>query len=111
MNALVPGLFATAVAIGAANAQQQGALGSRPFAVGERLTYAARFGGVKAGTGTMEVLGVQQVRGRDAYHTAFRINGGVPGYRVDDKFESWFATDDLSSLRYNQDQNEGKTRS
>jgi hypothetical protein len=38
----------------------------------------------------------------------FRINGGIPLYRVDDTFESWFATDDMSSLRFNQSQNEGQ---
>jgi hypothetical protein len=56
----------------------------------------------------MEVRGIENVRGRDAYHTVFRINGGIPLYRVDDTFESWFATDDLSSLRFNQDKNEGQ---
>ena len=56
----------------------------------------------------MEVRGIENVRGRDAYHTVFRINGGIPLYRVDDTFESWFAVDDLSSLRFVQDQNEGQ---
>ena len=34
--------------------------------------------------------------------------GGIPIYRVDDTFASWFATDDLASLRFHQDQNEGQ---
>jgi len=80
---------------------------SVPFAVGERLTYEVKFAMIKAGTGSMEVRGVENVRGRDAYHTVFRIDGGIPLYRVDDTFESWFTTDDLSSLRYIQNQNEG----
>jgi hypothetical protein len=106
---LAAAVLAVAVAFDPAGAQP-GALGTtgRPFAVGERLTYDVQFGAIKAGTGSMEVHGIDSVRGREAYHTVFRINGGVPGYRVDDKFESWFATDDLSSLRYNQDQNEGQ---
>jgi len=82
--------------------------GARPFAPGERLTYEVRFGPLKVGTATMEVLGIETVRGRAAYHTVFRINGGVPFYSVDDVFESWFTTDDLASLRFHQDQNEGQ---
>jgi hypothetical protein len=65
------------------------------------------FGVLKVGTGSMEVRGIDTVRNRPAYHTTFRISGGIPLYRVDDVFESWFATDDMSSLRFNQDQNEG----
>jgi hypothetical protein len=80
---------------------------SRPFVVGERLSYDVHFGPIKVGSGTMEVRGVDTVRGRPAYHTTFRISGGIPLYSVDDVFESWFATDDLASLRFVQDQNEG----
>jgi len=100
-----------AVALNTAGGQQPaslGATGGRPFVVGERLTYAVEFGPLKVGTGTMEVRGIENVRGREAYHTVFRINGGIPLYRVDDTFESWFATDDLASLRFHQDQNEGQ---
>jgi hypothetical protein len=80
---------------------------SRPFVPGERLSYDVYFGAIKVGTGSMEVRGVDTVRGRSAYHTVFQVNGGIPFYKVDDTFESWFATDDLASLRFNQDQNEG----
>ena len=80
---------------------------SRPFVPGERLSYDVYFGAIKVGTGSMEVRGIDTVRGRPAYHTAFSLTGGIPFYKVDDVFESWFATDDLASLRFNQDQNEG----
>jgi len=80
---------------------------SRPFVPGERLSYDVYFGAIKVGTGSMEVRGIDTVRGRLAYHTAFSLTGGIPFYKVDDVFESWFATDDLASLRFNQDQNEG----
>ena len=78
-----------------------------PFAPGERLVYDVRFGPLKVGTGTMEVRAMETVRGRPAYHTVFRVQGGTSLYKVDDVFESWFAADDLSSLRFHQDQNEG----
>jgi hypothetical protein len=78
-----------------------------PFAAGERLGYDVHFGPLKVGTGSMEVTGVDTVRGRPAYHTTFRISGAIPLYRVDDAFESWFAMDDLSSLRFHRNRNEG----
>jgi hypothetical protein len=80
---------------------------ARPFRPGERLTYDVRFGPIKAGTGSMEVRGLETVRGRPAYHTVFQVKGGIPGFRVFDVFESWFARDDLSSLRFHKDQDEG----
>jgi len=50
-----------------------------PFGVGERGTYEVHFGKLKVGKGTMEVLGVEDVRGRPAWHTRFRIRGkGMP---------------------------------
>jgi hypothetical protein len=79
-----------------------------PFAPGERLTYDVHFGPLKVGSGTMEVRGIDTVRSRPAYHTMFRLRGGIPLYAVDDVFESWFSTDDLSSLRFVQNQNEGQ---
>jgi hypothetical protein len=80
---------------------------ARPFAPGEKLQYDVRFGPIKAGTGSMEVRGVETVRGRPAYHTVFQVKGGVPGFRVHDVFESWFARDDLASLRFHKEQDEG----
>jgi hypothetical protein len=115
------GRTASLVAIGlaalvATTAQAQQASGgtspattavSRPFVPGERLSYDVYFGVIKVGTGSMEVRGIDTVRGRPAYHTTFRISGGIPLYSVDDVFESWFSVDDLASLRFVQDQNEG----
>jgi uncharacterized protein DUF3108 len=113
-NGQFPSLIAIGlVAIGVATTMQAQtsssttAADSRPFVVGERLSYDVHFGPIKVGTGSMEVRGIDTVRGRPAYHTTFRITGGIPLYSVDDVFESWFATDDLASLRFVQDQNEG----
>jgi hypothetical protein len=79
-----------------------------PFAVGERLTYDVKFGPLRAGTGYMEVVGLETVRGREAWHTVFHVEGGVPLYRVDDRLESWFDTRTLASLRHTQDTHEGR---
>lgn len=98
-------LLAVPAALVPAAAQAQG---EHPFAPGERLTYDVKFGSIKVGTGSLELRGIDQVRGEPAYHSLFRVKGSVPFYKVDDTFESWFATDDLSSLRFVQDQNEGR---
>jgi hypothetical protein len=79
----------------------------RPFQPGERLTYDVRFGSLKVGTGSLELRGVTEVRGEPAYHSVFRVRGGTPFYKVDNTFQSWFRTEDLASVRFHQDQNEG----
>lgn len=76
---------------------------SVPFSIGERLTYDVYFGPLKAGEGSMEVLGHEDVRGKQAWHTRFRVRGGVPFYRVDDVLESWIGVECFHSLRFVQD--------
>jgi hypothetical protein len=78
-----------------------------PFDTGERLTYEVRFGGLKVGTGRMEVVGTQDVRGREAWHTRFTVKGGIPFYKVNDRMESWIDTRTFESLRFIQDLEEG----
>ncbi len=79
-----------------------------PFGTGERLTYDVKFGALRAGTGSMEVVGLDTVRGREVWHTVFLLRGGIPFYRVDDRYESWFDTRSLVSLRHVQDIDEGR---
>lgn len=91
-----------------ASAQESTHVAARvPFGVGERLEFDIRFGKLHVGTGTMEVLPLDTVRGRDAWHTMFRLSGGIPFYHVNDQYEDWFDTHTLSSLRYWQDIDEG----
>lgn len=80
---------------------------SVPFAVGERLTYDAYYGPVRAGEGTMEVLAREDIRGIDTWHTRFQVKGGVPFYRVDTMLESWISTQCFHSVRFVQDQDIG----
>lgn len=79
-----------------------------PFDTGEKLTYDVRFGGIKVGTGRMEVVGTQDVRGREAWHTRFTVKGGIPFYKVNDRIESWIDTRTFESLRFVQDLEEGR---
>lgn len=78
-----------------------------PFAVGEELVYKATFGGIRAGTARMRVQGIELVRGRPAYHLVFTIDGGVPLFRVRDRYESWIDVQTLASLRHRQRISEG----
>jgi hypothetical protein len=80
---------------------------SMPFSVGEKLTYEVRFGPIAVGTATMHVVGMERVRDVMTYRTRFEVRGGNRLYRVEDRYESWFDTRTLSSLRYSQDINEG----
>lgn len=79
-----------------------------PFAVGEMLVYKATFGGIPAGTARMHVAGIETVRGRQAYHVIFSIEGGLPLFRVNDRYESWLDVETLSSLRHVQQISEGR---
>lgn len=78
-----------------------------PFAVGERMEYEVRFGPLKVGNGHMEVVGIESIRGRDAWHTAFWVQGGTFFYKVNDVYESWIDTATFSSLRFVQNLEEG----
>ena len=80
---------------------------TRPFAVGEKLTYNAKINFLHVGTGTMTVVGIENVRGRPAYHTSFNVKGRMLFFSVNDHYESWFDTTNLESLRYQQNIDEG----
>ena len=99
------GLIVLAQAIGA-----QPAPATVPFAVGEELTYKATFGKIHAGTARMRVDCIEIVRGRPAYHLVFTIDGGIPFFRVHDRYESWVDIETLSSLRHRQIVSEGHYR-
>jgi hypothetical protein len=100
-------MLAVPVAAPAARAQD-GARLPVPFAVGERLEYDVRFGKLKVGSASMEVADLQDIRGRETWHTIFQVKGGTFIYRVNDLFESWVDTRTGNSLRFRKDQNEGR---
>jgi len=81
-----------------------------PFGVGEELTYRATLGGIRAGTARMRVEGIEMVRGRPAYHVVFTLDGGIPFFRVRDRYESWIDVETLASLRHHQQISEGRYR-
>jgi hypothetical protein len=81
-----------------------------PFAVGEELTFHATFGMLPAGSARMCVEGIDTVRNRPAYHVAFTIDGGIPFFRVHDRYESWLDVETMSTLRSLQVIAEGRYR-
>jgi hypothetical protein len=89
--------------IGAVQSQR-----SAPFAVGEELVFKATFGILPAGTAKMRVESIDTVRGRAAYHITFAIDGGIIGFRIHDRYESWMDVETLSSLRHKQQISEGR---
>jgi hypothetical protein len=78
-----------------------------PFGPGERLEYEVKFGALKVGNAHMEVVALDSIRGRRAWHTAFWVQGGNFLYRVNDVYESWMDAETLSSLRFIQELEEG----
>jgi len=81
-----------------------------PFGPGEKSMFEVRFGAVRVGTGSLEVTGIQNVRGRSAWHTAFTVQGGTFFYRVNDVFQSWIDRENLHSLMFIRQIEEGNRR-
>ena len=91
----------------AQDAPPAAAVAKVPFGVGELLEYDISFGKLHVGNGNMEVLPMDTVRGRNTWHTVFRLNGGIPFYHVRDRYEDWTDIRSLATLRYRQDIDEG----
>jgi hypothetical protein len=79
-----------------------------PWVSGELLEYEVRFGSITAGSGRISVVGHDTVRGRDTWRLRFNVTGGLRFiYRINDTFESYFDSEKLVALRFNQDLSEG----
>lgn len=78
-----------------------------PFGFGERADYGVKYGPFSVGRASTEVFKIDSLRGREVWHILFHVRGGIPGFRVDDRMESWMDTQSLASLRFRQDMNEG----
>jgi hypothetical protein len=81
-----------------------------PFPVGERLLYGARMGVFSVGEASMEVAGVDTVRGAESVHFRFHIEGGALWYHLNQTLESWVGRADFRSRRFvNQTEEKGKS--
>lgn len=82
----------------------------RPFSPGEELTYAVKFGPLRAGTAVLTVMGYEWANGGLCYRlrSTVRTSGFFSNFfKVDDMTESWFDVDSLFSRRYFRNINEG----
>lgn len=73
-----------------------------PFGPGERMEYVARYGFMNPGRGSMEVVGLEDVRGRPALHTRFELKGRLV-VSVHYLLESWVDQERMASVRFLQD--------
>ena len=82
-----------------------------PFAIGERMRYSAKYGPFSVGEATMEVVGLDTVRGEETVRFRFHIKGGALWYRLDQMLESWVGRADFRSRRYiNASEERGRKR-
>jgi len=78
----------------------------RPWRVGERLVYNVKFGLFNVGRATMEVVGIDTIRGEPTWHVLFNIHGKALMYSLNDSMQSWIGMRDLVSRRFTQDTDE-----
>ena len=82
-----------------------------PFAVGERFTYQVKLGIFSVGRASMEVMGIDSVRGHETFQFRFTLNGRALFFSLDDTLTSWTGTEHFESYRFLQSNNEdGKVR-
>jgi hypothetical protein len=105
-------IIAAAIAVAALRVPAAVAQGDRvPWASGEYLEYSLKVGAISAGSGRMQVLGRDTVRGRQTWHFRFDFSGGFLFARVNDAYDSWLDAETLFSLRFDQNLHElGKRR-
>jgi hypothetical protein len=76
------------------------------FPIGERLRYSAKYGPFSVGEATMEVAGLDTIRGVETVRFRFHIKGGALWYHLDQVLESWVGRADFRSRRYINDSEE-----
>jgi hypothetical protein len=79
-----------------------------PFPVGERMLFQAKYGPFNVGQATLEVAGVDTVRGTETLRLRFHIQGGALWYKLDQQIESWVGRADFRSRRFRQETEENE---
>ncbi len=81
-----------------------------PFAPGESLRFSIEYGPVKAGTAWLEVLPMEEYKGRSCFHIVSRAESNdfmSSIYKVRDRIDSLVDSGGLFSLRYRKHLSEG----
>ena len=81
-----------------------------PFGPGEEVRYKIKVGIFAIGEAVMRIPRVDTVRGVPAYAIEWTIDGGIPGFRIRDRFFSWVDTETLASLRFEKETHNGTKR-
>ncbi len=81
-----------------------------PFGPGEIAEYQVKLGVFSVGSGLMQIVDVEPVRGHPSYYISWLIKGGIPLARVDDHFQSWVDVETISTRRSIQDIKEVRYR-
>ncbi len=77
------------------------------FPIGEVHVFDAKYGPLKLGRATLEVVGDDSIRGEATRHFRFELAANALGIiRMRDRFDSWVGVDDFRSRRLVQDYNE-----
>jgi hypothetical protein len=75
------------------------------------MVFSAKYGPFSVGEATMEVAGLDTIRGAEMVRFRFHIQVGALWYHLDQLLESWVGRADFRSRRYISDTDErGKTR-
>ena len=74
-----------------------------PFGAGEKMEYVAKLGWNHVGRGSMQIVGVEDVRGRPAVHTNFQLKGRALFFSANYTLESWVDQATFNSVRFTQD--------
>ncbi|NLB34698.1 MAG: DUF3108 domain-containing protein [Elusimicrobia bacterium] len=81
-----------------------------PWGVGEKLTFAIKWGFITGGYAHLEIAEEIELAGRDTYRIVSQARSAAffdPFYKVRDTIESYMDSADLHTVRYEQDINEG----
>jgi hypothetical protein len=81
-----------------------------PFGVGERFEYSAKMGFLSLGSASIEVAGLDTVRGQEAWYFKFGLTGGNALFRIESSLESWTSARSFHSLRFRRDSKENGKR-
>ena len=74
-----------------------------PFGPGEKMEYVAKLGWNHVGRGSMQIVGIEDVRGRPAVHTNFQLKGRALFFSASYTLESWVDQATFNSVRFTQD--------
>jgi hypothetical protein len=86
---------------------------ARLYREGERLVYDVTWLGIRAGQATLEVRGVVNLDGHQAYHLVTTAQSGPlvsKIYKVDDRTVSYLAPEPMRALRFEKHLREGRYR-